>query len=135
MPRSRRQQATTQGSGNDETKENKKVANALTTEQIQKFLAGGRTKGAGEEVIKAFLAGGEAGEEVDLTNGPLAGKSPESAFATLNNAKKRTRQTEDGQTVLAMPDASSVRVIKRNLGNKDAPDVHVFLIDTAKVSV
>jgi hypothetical protein len=97
---------------------------------IQELLAGSRTRGAGTEVIKDFLNSEEPGIEVDLSSGPLAGKNPGQAYTTLVNAKKRTKTNEDGSTVLAMPEAAKVRVIKRNAGDKDNADWHVYLVNT-----
>jgi hypothetical protein len=108
---------------------------ALSPDLIQELLAGSRTRGAGTEVIKDFIDSGEAGIEVDLNSGPLAGKNPGQAYTTLVNAKKRTKTNEDGSTVLAMPEAAKVRVIKRNAGTKDAPEFQVFLINTELVDV
>lgn len=107
----------------------------LTSEQIASLLSGSRTRGAGTEVIKEFIESGEPGIEVDLNSGPLAGKSVGQAYTTLINAKKRTRTDESGATVLAMPEAAKVRVIKRNLGDKDNEDFRVFLINTDLVDV
>ncbi len=118
------------------TQSNKGEINmALSHTDIAELLAGSRNKGGGTDVIRAFLESGEAGIEVDLKTGPLAGKEPGSAYTTLTNAKKRTTQAADGSTVLAMPEAKNVRVIKRNLGTKDAPDFHVFLVDTSKIDL
>src|SRR4051812_8903266 len=94
----------------------------LTQEAIAGLLSGSRTRGAGTEVIKDFLDSEAAGIEVDLNSGALAGKSPGQAYTTLLNAKKRTKTDEGGATVLAMPEAAKVRVIKRNLGSKDNED-------------
>lgn len=118
----------------NETKESNKVS-ALTPDMIQDLLAGSRTRGAGTEVIKDFITSGDAGIEVDLNSGPLAGKNPGQAYITLTNAKKRTRTNEDGSTVLAMPEAAKVRVIKRNSGDKENPEWHVFLVNTDLVEV
>jgi len=117
--------------GNKESK----GMSALTADMIQELLAGSRTRGAGTEVIKEFLDSDEAGIEVDLNSGPLAGKSPGQAYTTLLNAKKRTRTNESGSTELAMPEAAKVRVIKRNQGTKENEDWHVFLINTDKIDV
>jgi hypothetical protein len=108
---------------------------ALTPDAIQELLAGSRTRGAGTEVIKDFINSGDAGIEVDLNSGPLAGKNPGQAYITLTNAKKRTKTNEDGSTVLAMPEAAKVRVIKRNNGDKDNPEWHVFLVNTDLVDI
>jgi len=102
---------------------------------IQELLAGSRTRGAGTEVLESFLNSGEPGIEVDLTNGPLAGKEPGKAYTTLTNARKRTRTAEGGATVLANPELGVIRVIKRNSGTADAPEWHVFLVNTDLVKI
>lgn len=108
---------------------------SLSQDQIAQLLAGARTRGAGTEVIQNFLQSGEAGEEVDLASGPLAGKNPGQAYTTLLNAKKRTKTDESGATVLAMPEAAKVKVVKRNLGDKKNEEWHVFLINTELVDI
>ena len=107
----------------------------LSAEQIADILSGSRTRGAGTEVLKEFIDSGEPGMEVDLTSGAFAGKQAGQAYTSLNNAKKRTRTDDSGATVLAMPEAAKVKVIKRDLGSKDNPDFHVFLINTDLVNV
>lgn len=119
---------------NNNTKGEHKMSE-LTQEAIAGLLSGSRTRGAGTEVIKEFIDSEAAGIEVDLNSGALAGKSPGQAYTTLLNAKKRTKTDEGGATVLAMPEAAKVRVIKRNLGTKDNEDWHVFLINTDLVDV
>lgn len=108
---------------------------SLSQDQIAELLAGSRTRGAGTEVLQAFIGSQSPGEEVDLTTGPLAGKSPGQAYITLQNAKKRTKTSEDGSTVLAMPEAAKVRVLKRNLGDSKNEDWHIFLINTELVDI
>jgi hypothetical protein len=102
---------------------------------IQELLAGSRTRGAGTEVLENFLSSGEAGIEVDLTSGPLAGKEPGKAYTTLVNARKRTKTDEKGSTVLANPELGKVRVIKRNNGSAENPEWHVFLVNTDMVNI
>lgn len=108
---------------------------ALSQEMIADLLAGTRSRGAGTEVLSAFIQSGEAGEEVDLSTGPLAGKNPGQAYTTLINAKKRTKTNESGATELANPEFANVKVIKRNLGEGKNEDWHVFLINTALVEI
>jgi hypothetical protein len=96
---------------------------------IQELLAGARVKGAGDEALESFLASGEAGIEISLESGPFAGKTAAQAATSLNNAKKRTKQNDAGETVLVHPDAGMIQVIKRKIGE----DERVFLIDKSKV--
>lgn len=84
----------------------------LDMSQIQDLLSKSRSKGAGEEVLTAFLEAENQGEVVDLEKGPLAGKSATQAFTTLNNAKNRKR-TEGDRLVTVNPQFSVVKVIKR----------------------
>lgn len=106
---------------------------ALTSDQITEILAGTRTRGAGTEYLADFIERGEAGEEVDLSAGPLAGKEPGAAFTTLQNAKKRTKTAPDGSVVPANPEFGKVQIRKRNHGSKDAPDWHVYVINTGLI--
>lgn len=102
---------------------------ALTPDLISELLAGARTKGAGDDVLTSFLDSDEAGIEVDLDSGPLAGKSAIQASTALNNAKKRTKQNDKGETVMVHPEAAQVQVIKRKINDVE----RVFLIDKSKV--
>jgi hypothetical protein len=119
---------------NNEPKEKKKMA-GLTQEQIADILAGSRTRGAGPQVLTDFLENGEAGEEVDLSTGPLAGKEVQAAYTALTNARKRTKSNPDGSTSMANPEFGKIQVRKVNAGTKDAPDVHLFLINTELVNL
>lgn len=111
------------------------MADALSMEDIAGILADSRTKGAGTEVLQDFLESGEAGIEVDLSSGPLAGKEVGKAHTTLNNARKRTVTSADGSPVAANPEFGKVKVVKRNAGTKESPDYHLFLINTDLVNV
>jgi hypothetical protein len=118
------------------TQGEKKMPDGLSMEEIAGLLAGSRQKGAGTEVLQDFAASDEAGIEVDLSTGPLAGKEPGQAYTTLNNARKRTVTQPDGSTTLANPEFNKIRVIKRNVADKGQPDDYrVFLINTDKVNV
>lgn len=110
------------------TKGENKVS-AIDADLISELLAGARVKGAGDEALESFIQSGEAGIEVSLDSGPFAGKTAAQAATSLNNAKKRTKQNDAGETVLVHPDAGMVQVIKRKIGD----DERVFLIDKSKV--
>jgi len=103
---------------------------ALTPDQITEILAGTRSRGAGTEYLAQFIESGEAGEEVDLSSGPLAGKEPGAAFTALQNAKKRTKTAPDGSVVPTNPEFGKIQIRKKNHGSKDAPDWHVYVINT-----
>ncbi len=108
---------------------------ALSMDEIGEILASGRSKGAGTEVLQNFVDSNEAGIEVDLSTGPLAGKEVGKAETTLKNARKRTITSPDGSPVAANPEFGKVAVRKVNKGTKDAPEYHLFLINTDLVSV
>lgn len=108
---------------------------SVDASELQSILAGSRTKGAGTDVLREFIESNEPIAEVDLTTGALAGKEPGQAYTTLTNAKKRTVTDSSGATVLAMPEAKNVKVIKRNLGSKDTPEFHIYLVDQTKVEL
>lgn len=106
---------------------------AIDTSMIDELLADTRVKGAGDEVLKAFLASGEAGWEVDLKSGPFAGKDAKNAQITLNNAKKKTKTNDAGETTLMYPEAS--QVITKVVGKDDekaGTKARLFIIDRAK---
>lgn len=87
--------------------------------KIAELLAKGRVRGGYDKVLSDFLANGEAGIEVDLTTGVIAGKTSKQAQMGLNLAKKRT----DDNGKLIHEGAQNVRVIES--------DGNVYLINTA----
>lgn len=106
------------------------AAESLTMEQIAELMSKSRTKGAGEKVLQAFIDSNEQGIVVDLTSGPLAGKNATSAVATLNNAKKRTRQV--GTTVEQVnPQFANILIKKAGKGDEAV----VALINTDLVEL
>src|SRR6266566_6361381 len=97
----------------------------LSPDQIKDIMSKSRTKGAGEVVLQDFLDRGNGGEVVDLNSGILAGKTADSAAATLNNAKNKT--SRDGETVtLVNPQFS--RIIVKKVGKGE--EAIVALINT-----
>lgn len=115
MARSRKSNTTDTNTGG------KKVA-ALTQEQIQALLANQRSRGDYDAVLSAFLEGGEAGEQVDLESGVLAGKDAKKVKTGLDNARKRINQST-GKPVFEQGHAVKVIVAEDQ----------VFLINTAAV--
>lgn len=95
------------------------MANVLDPAKIQELLAAGRTRGAYGTVLADFLTSGDAGIEVPLDNGPIAGKNSKQAKTGLDNARKRT----DDAGKLVYDGAQNVRVIEQ--------EGHVYLINTA----
>lgn len=102
----------------------------LSEEQVAELLAGARSRGSGDDFLRAFLDAGISSTEVSLASGPFAGKTAEQAATSIKNAKVRVNK-ETGQ--LAHPDAAQivVRVLK---GKNDGDPGRVFVIDKAKVS-
>lgn len=104
---------------------------ALSIDQIQALLAGSRARGDYDEVLSSFLASGEMGIEVDLTNGPLAGKNTEKGAKNVvtgfKNASKR--MNDDGTP--RHPGAHQVQTVLRKEGEGDDANYHVFLINKA----
>ncbi len=98
----------------------------LNPDQIRDIMSKSRTKGAGEIVLQDFLDRGNPGEVVDLTDGILAGKSADSAAATLNNAKNKT--SRDGETV-TLVNPQFARILVKKVGKGD--EAIVALINTA----
>jgi len=100
----------------------------LSAEEIQKMLSETRTRGDYGIVLDDFHASGEAGIEVDFS-GNLAGKDATNVYTGLNNAKK----AQDKEGNLQRDWGPTIKVIKKNFGTKEAPDEHVFLINTSLV--
>lgn len=69
-------------------KENTNMATALDNDVIASLLAGSKQRGVYKEEGEAFIARGNRGEAVDLTNGTLAGKKPQSVKTGFENWRK-----------------------------------------------
>lgn len=102
---------------------------SLDLDAINKLLSETRTRGDYDVILDDFHKSGEAGIEVELGVGQLAGKDATNVYTGLNNAKKK--QDKDG--ALVRPWGPQIKVIKKNFGDKENPDEHVFLINTALV--
>lgn len=108
------------------------MANALSAEMIQQLLSQTKSRGEYDAVLKDFLNSGQAGIEVDLDSGPLAGKRAKQVKVGFDNARKKAK---DGQVV--HPGGKDVRVIaitgKDGEGNEltENSEDHVYLINTA----
>lgn len=92
---------------------------ALTPEKIAELLAKGRVRGGYDKVLADFIESGEAGIEVDLTTGPIAGKTSKQAVTGFNLTRKRTNDKGE----LRHEAGPNVRVIES--------DGNVYLINTA----
>lgn len=109
-------------------------ARVLDMDAITKLLADTRTRGDYDLILDDFYKSGEAGIEVALGEGQLAGKDAMNVYTGLNNAKKK--QTKEGALVREW--GPSIKVIKKNFGGsgaegQPAKDEHVFLINTGLV--
>lgn len=69
-------------------KETTVMATALDNDVIAGLLAGSKQRGVYKEELDAFLARGNRGEQIDLANGTLAGKKPQSVKTGFENARK-----------------------------------------------
>lgn len=92
---------------------------ALSPDQIAALLAKGRTRGDYDRVLRDFVESGEAGIEVPLSEGALAGKTSKQAKTGLDNARKRTND----QGKLVVEGAQNVKVIEN--------EGHVYLINVS----
>lgn len=107
---------------NDNTNTGGNRMAALTQEQIQALLANQRSRGDYDAVLAEFLESGEAGIQVDLESGVLAGKDAKKVKTGLDNARKRINQST-GKPVFEQGHAVKVIVAEDQ----------VFLINTASV--
>jgi hypothetical protein len=71
------------------TKENIKMALVLDPARITELQAGSKQRGLYTDELNAFIARENRGEEVDLTDGALAGKKPQSVKTGFENARKK----------------------------------------------
>lgn len=62
---------------------------ALSPEEIAGLLSSAKVRGQYDDELKAFIARGNRGEEVSLTEGALAGKKPQSVKTGFDNARKK----------------------------------------------
>lgn len=104
---------------------------ALTLEAIQDLLAGSRARGDYDEVLASFLKSGEMGIEVDLENGPLAGKNTEKGSKNVVTGFKNAAKRMNDDGTPRHPGAHNVQTILRKVGEGDAAQYHVFLINKA----
>jgi len=106
---------------------------ALTIEQIQSLLAGSRARGDYDEVLSSFLKSEEMGIEVDLNNGPLAGKNNEKGSKNVVTGFKNAAKRMNDDGTPRHPGAHQVQVVLRKVGEGDEADYHVFLINKGKL--
>jgi len=104
---------------------------ALTLEAIQELLAGSRARGDYDEVLGGFLKSGEMGIEVDLENGPLAGKNTEKGAKNVVTGFKNAAKRMNDDGTPRHPGAHQVQTILRKVGEGDNAEYHVFLINKA----
>jgi hypothetical protein len=106
---------------------------ALSLDQIQELLAGSRARGDYDEVLSTFLKGEDMGIEVDLNNGPLAGKNNEKGAKNVVTGFKNAAKRMNDDGTPRHPGAHQVQVVLRKVGEGDEADYHVFLINKAKL--
>lgn len=95
------------------------MATALDPATIQELLSKQKSRGDYDVELREFLAGGEAGIEVSLSDGRFAGKPSGTVKTGLDNARKRTNDAGG----LVHEGAQNVKVIES--------DGHVYLINVA----
>lgn len=106
---------------------------ALSPDTIQELLSKTRSRGDYGQVLADFLKSGDAGIEVPLDTGALAGKTAAQAAVGFNNARTAVNK-ETGQPVHS--GGHAVKVIKQVEKDSDGNDVEpgrVYLINTALV--
>jgi len=111
--------------------------------QIGTLLASAKTRGDYKDYLIDFITGENVGEEVDLSQGNLAGKDPKNVAQGFNMARKK--MLDDGTP--SVPGGRDVKVLLKWVNtdrtNDDGTPVvdadgkperegHVFLINTAK---
>lgn len=119
------------------------MGKALDMTQIDALLASAKTRGDYKEYLIDFINGPNIGEEVDLSQGSLAGKDPKNVAQGFNMARKK--MTDDGTP--SVPGGRDVKVLLKwvptgrtdDNGNivvgedgKPEREGHVFLINTQK---
>jgi len=104
---------------------------ALTVDQIQALLASSRARGDYDTVLQEFLASGEMGIEVDLNNGPLAGKNTEKGAKNVVTGFKNAAKRMNDDGTPRHPGAHQVQTVLRKVGEGDDAEYHVFLINKA----
>jgi hypothetical protein len=106
---------------------------ALSIDQIQALLAGSRARGDYDEVLSNFLSSGEMGIEVDLNNGPLAGKNTEKGAKNVVTGFKNAAKRMNDDGTPRHPGAHQVQTVLRKVGEGDEAEYHVFLINKARL--
>lgn len=106
---------------------------ALDLAAIQDLLAGSRARGDYDEVLANFLKSDDMGIEVDLNNGPLAGKNNEKGAKNVVTGFKNAAKRMNDDGTPRHPGAHNVQVVLRKVGEGDAATYHVFLINKAKL--
>ena len=106
---------------------------ALTLEQIQSLLAGSRARGDYDAVLSNFLKSEEMGIEVDLNNGPLAGKNNEKGAKNVVTGFKNAAKRMNDDGTPRHPGAHQVQTVLRKVGEGDDAQYHVFLINKGRL--
>lgn len=107
----------------------------LSEDLINSLLGESRSRGEYGEYLADFIKSGKVGVEVkfDGSDPRMAGKDADKAKTGFENAKKATVKDSDPPK-LKVEGANNVKVAKKNTGTKEAPELHLFLINTAVVA-
>lgn len=134
------QSAQTQGENNmsateTETTDFDFLGDELSEDLIASLLGDTRSRGEYGEYLTDFIKSGKVGLEVkfDGTDPRMAGKDADKAKTGFENAKKQTVKDSD-PPVLKIAGSNNVKVVKKNTGSKETPELHLFLINTAVVA-
>jgi len=116
----------------------------LSLDAINMLLSSARGRGEYEDYLREYIASGKPGIEVNLTDGPLAGKDPKNVATGFKNVQGRNDKTTGKPVVEG---AHLIKVLYRSVKQKDAEgnvvkdaqgneveEGHVFLINTAMLS-
>lgn len=132
------QEVQTTSAQSAQTKENNNMSaienlEELDFDAIDELLAGTRSTGEYGDYLKDFLASGKIGIEVSFDDALMVGKDAEKGKIGFENAKKATVKDTDPPQ-LKVAGANNVKVVKKNTGTKEAPEWHLFLINTQLAS-
>lgn len=76
----------------------------LNDDVIAQLLAGSKQRGQYDAELKAILASGTKGVQIDLENGTFAGKKAQSVKTGLDNARKKLTEEEQANVRVIMQD-------------------------------
>lgn len=111
------------------------LGDELNDDLITQLLGDTRSRGEYGDFLGDFIASGKVAIEVkfDGTDPRMAGKDADKAKTGFENAKKATVK-DSNPPKLKVDGAQHIKVVKKNTGSKETPELHLFLINTAVVA-